>query len=46
MNITNPPKALIAVGIVAVALMFLSTSCSDRTRENCQEKPTAVKCNP
>ena len=39
-------KALIAAGLLAVALMFVVTSCNDRTRETCQENPTAVRCNP
>lgn len=39
-------KALIAAGLLAVALMFVVTSCGDRTRETCQEQPTASRCNP
>ena len=39
-------KTLIAVAGLAIALMFVVTSCSDRTRHNCTERPTAERCNP
>jgi len=39
-------KTLAIVAALAVALMLVITSCSDRTRYNCQENPTAQKCNP
>jgi hypothetical protein len=39
-------KTLVVVAGLAIALMFIVTSCSDRTRYNCQENPTAERCNP
>jgi len=39
-------KTLIAVAVLSIALMVAVTSCSDRTRYNCQENPTAERCNP
>jgi hypothetical protein len=39
-------KTLAVVAGLAIVLMFVVTSCSDRTRYNCQENPTAERCNP
>ena len=38
-------KTLAIVAGLAIALMFVVTSCSDRTRDNCITKPEAAKCN-
>lgn len=37
-------KTLIAVALLAIALMVVVTSCSDRTRDTCETKPTAPRC--
>jgi hypothetical protein len=39
-------KTLGIVALLAVALMFVVTSCSDRTRDTCETKPTAPRCLP
>jgi hypothetical protein len=39
-------KTLAVIAALAVVLMFVVTGCSDRTRYNCQENPTAERCNP
>jgi hypothetical protein len=38
-------KTLIVVAGLAIVLMFVVTSCSDRTRYNCETKPTAPRCD-
>jgi len=38
-------KTLIAVAVLAVALMVVVTSCNDRTRDTCETKPTAPRCD-
>ena len=38
-------KTLIAVAVLAIALMVVVTSCSDRVRNTCVEQPEAPRCN-
>ena len=38
-------KTLIVVAALAIALMFVVTSCSDRIRYNCEQMPTAPRCD-
>ena len=38
-------KTLAIVAGLAIALMFVVTSCNDRTRDTCTTKPEAAKCN-
>ena len=38
-------KSLIVAAAVIVALMFVVTSCNDRTRGNCETKPNAPRCD-
>jgi hypothetical protein len=38
-------KTLAIVALLAVALMFVVTSCSDRIRNTCVEQPTAPRCD-
>ena len=37
-------KTLAIVAGLAIALMFVVTSCNDRTRDTCETKPTATRC--
>jgi hypothetical protein len=39
-------KTLGIVALLAVALMFVVTSCSDRTRGDCTSNPEATRCIP
>jgi hypothetical protein len=39
-------KTLAVIAALAIALMLVITSCSDRTRDNCESQPTAQRCNP
>ena len=39
-------KTLIVAAGLIIALMFVVTSCNDRTRDTCETKPTAPRCNP
>ena len=44
----KPPvamKTLIVVAGLAIALMFVVTSCNDRIRYNCEQMPTAPRCD-
>jgi hypothetical protein len=38
-------KTLIAVAVLSIALMVAVTACNDRTRDNCETKPTATRCD-
>ena len=38
-------KTLAVVAALAVVLMFVVTGCTDRTRDTCETKPTATRCN-
>jgi hypothetical protein len=38
-------KTLAIVAALAIALMFVVTSCSDRTRGDCITKPEAPRCD-
>ena len=38
-------KTLAVIAALAVVLMFVVTGCNDRTRDNCETKPTATRCN-
>jgi hypothetical protein len=38
-------KTLAVVAALAVVLMFVVTGCSDRTRDTCETKPTAPRCD-
>ena len=38
-------KTLAIVAGLAIALMFVVTSCNDRTRYNCEQMPTAPRCD-
>jgi hypothetical protein len=38
-------KTLAVVAGLAIALMLVITSCSDRTRNNCTTKPEAPRCD-
>ena len=38
-------KTLIAIAGLAIALMFVVTSCSDRTRETCKTAPIESRCH-
>lgn len=37
-------KTLIVIAGLAIALMFMVTSCNDRVRDTCETKPTAPRC--
>jgi len=37
-------KTLAVIAGLAIALMFVVTSCSDRTRDTCVVRPTASRC--
>ena len=39
-------KSLIVAAALIIAMTFVITSCNDRTRETCVERPTAQRCNP
>jgi len=38
-------KSLIVAAALIIAMTFVITSCNDRTRETCETKPTATRCN-
>ena len=38
-------KTLAVVAALAIALMFAVTACNDRTRDTCETKPTATRCD-
>jgi len=38
-------KTLGIVALLAVALMFVVTSCNDRTRETCKTAPVESRCH-
>ena len=38
-------KTLAVIAALAVVLMFVVTSCNDRTRDTCETKPTATRCD-
>jgi hypothetical protein len=38
-------KTLMVVAALAIALMFVVTSCSDRIRGECITKPEAPRCD-
>jgi hypothetical protein len=38
-------KTLAVIAALAIALMLVITSCSDRTRNNCEQQPTAPRCD-
>jgi hypothetical protein len=38
-------KTLVIVAGLAIALMFVVTSCSDRIRGECTTKPEAPRCD-
>jgi hypothetical protein len=38
-------KTLFIVALLSVAVMFVVTGCSDRTRNNCEQQPTAPRCD-
>jgi hypothetical protein len=38
-------KTLAIVAALAIALMFVVTGCSDRTRGDCATKPEAPRCD-
>jgi hypothetical protein len=38
-------KTLAVIAALAVVLMFVVTGCSDRTRNNCEQQPTATRCD-
>jgi len=37
-------KTLAVIAALAIALMFVVTACNDRTRDTCNEQPTAERC--
>jgi len=39
-------KTLIVAAALIIAMTFVITSCSDKTRETCVEQPTAPRCQP
>jgi hypothetical protein len=41
----TPMKTLAIVAALAIALMFVVTSCSDRIRGECITKPEAPRCD-
>ena len=38
-------KTLAVIAALAVVLMFVVTGCNDRTRDTCETKPTAPRCD-
>jgi hypothetical protein len=38
-------KTLAVIAALAVVLMFVITGCNDRTRYNCEQQPSAPKCD-
>jgi hypothetical protein len=44
----QPPsamKTLAVIAALAIALMLVITSCSDRTRHTCETEPTGRRCD-
>ena len=38
-------KTLAIVAGLAIALMFVVTSCTDRVRDNCETNPSGPRCD-